>query len=161
MPFSGSEQMRAVARDLRAAGSPARGLRSKMRRNITVAMTPMKKQVQANALAIPVKGPESSGLRVALAKATRISITPGGRNISVALVVDGKKMSEGQQSLPAAMEGEGRPWRHPVFGDDEVWVRQASHPFVAPAILPTVLAAERGINAAVDATVIQLVRGKP
>lgn len=135
-----------------------------MRRNITAAMTPMKKAVQANALSIPVHGDVSTGLRVALSKATRIQILGAGANIGVRLIVDGKKMPKGQESLPGYVEGDAKkPWAHPVFGphNSKTWVTQPSHPIVAPAIPKTVIAAERGVRAAVEQTAVQLEKGTP
>lgn len=161
MPVTGSDQMRAVARDLRVAGTPARGLRSKLRRNLTVAMTPMKVEVQSNALSIPVNGDgRSTGLRAMLAKATRIRIATAGKNVTVGVIVDGSKMPVKQQALPQLVEGE-KKWRHPVFGDTGTWVDQPSHAIVAPAIPKTVLAAAAGVDAALAQTALELSRGTP
>lgn len=153
--------MRAVARDLRAAGTPGRGLRSKMKKNLTVVMTPMLLEVKANAASMPAKGPKSTGLRAALVKASRIRILTAGKNVTVGVIVDGAKMPTGQASLPGAVEGDGKPWRHPLFGDDKNWYPQASHPMVAPAIPGTVVAAAAGIDAALEETALELLRGKP
>lgn len=159
MPSLGARQLREVARDLQVAGSP-RGLRYRLRRNIVAAVEPMKKQVQQNAAAIPVRGVKSTGLRAAIARATRVSIKSSSRtrNVLVRLMVDAKRMPAGQQSLPVLMEGERR-WRHPVYGKTDSWVTQASHPYFAPAIpghLPGVAA---GVEAAVDETARILARG--
>ena len=158
MPVSGSDQMRAVARDLRAAGATGRGLRAKLRRNLTVAMTPMRQEVKANARSIPVTGTRSTGLRERLDKATRIRVLTAGKNVTVGVIVDGAKMPPDQRSLPAAVEGEGRPWRHPVPNTD-VWVQQESHPIVAPAIPKTVVAAAAAVDAALEQTALELSRG--
>lgn len=160
MPFSGSQQLRAVSRDLRAAGTPARGLNSKLRRGLVAAMAPMVAEVRRNAFNIPATGDTSSGLRVSLMRATRARIATAGRNVTVGLIVDGKKMPQGQEGLPGLMEGERR-WRHPLFGDTEHWYGQKSHPFVGPAIPSTVLRAEAGVNAAIRATQTALTKGTP
>lgn len=158
MRTRGAADLKAIARDLRVAGSPgARGLQGKLRRNITAAMLPMKQEVQRNAFNIPAKGPGHTGLRVALMKATRIRIAPASRKTAVALIVDGKNMPAGQQSLPVLMEGE-RNWRHPVFGDREDWKPQQSHPFVAPAIPKYTAKAAAAIDHACDEIAAQLTR---
>lgn len=159
MVNSGVRQMRDVARDLKRAGTPARGLNAKLRRNINSAVAPMKQEVQRNAFAIPAKGTAgSTGLRVALMRATRIQINTGTRSLGVRLIVDGKRMPAGQEALPMLMEGEKR-WRHPVYGNREVWRDQASHPFVAPAIPKYTVAAAKGIDAALAETAAELTRG--
>jgi hypothetical protein len=155
MPYRGSQEMRGIARDLRAAG-PA--VRRRFRANVTAAMQPMKADTQANARAIPAKGPRSTGLRDALAAATRIQISTAGRNARVRLIVDGKKMPTGQQALPQLMEGE-RVWRHPDFGNRQTWVTQPSHPFVAPAVLKNLPGVDRAVDAALKETAEQLAKG--
>lgn len=157
MPSLGARQLREVARDLQVAGSP-RGLRYRLRRNIVAAVDPMKKQVQSNALAIPVHGTATTGLRAAIAKATRVSIKSSSRNVLVRLMVDAKRMPAGQQSLPRLMEGERR-WRHPVYGNTNTWVTQAAHPYFAPAIPEHLPGVAAGVEAAVDETARILAKG--
>jgi hypothetical protein len=43
-----------------------------------------------------------------------------------------KDMPPGELSLPLGMEGVKR-WRHPVYGNREVWVTQAPHPYFQQA----------------------------
>jgi hypothetical protein len=154
---SGSRQLRAIARDLKRAGSP-RGVRLKLRRNITAAVQPMKAQVQANARDIPVHGDKSTGLRQQIAKATRVTISAGTRVVRVRLWVNPKKMPEGKGKLPALMEGDGTKWRHPVYGHD-VWVAQPSESYFRPAIPPHLPGVTAGVLKALDETEIELSRG--
>ena len=55
-----------------------------------------------------------------------------GRTAGVRVLVDPKKMPDGQKALPEAMEGTKR-WRHPVFrserNPDPPWVTQEPHPY--------------------------------
>lgn len=148
--------MRDLALDLARAGDPGKGLSRKLRRNLTAATRPIKTDAQANARAIPAHGRNHTGLRDALARATRISIAASRRTTSVRLIVDGKRMPAGQQSLPPIVEGLGRRgrWRHPVFGDRSTWVQQDTHPFVTPAVhkhLPEVQASVLSALAEIDA----------
>lgn len=155
---TGADQLRKVALDLRAAGAPARGLRSKLRRNILAAADPIKKKVQDNAHNIPAAGDRHTGLRDALAAATRVSVITSGRNVGARLIVDGKKMPAAQQGLPGLVEGK-RPWRKPLFGDTEHWYPQSAHPIVAPAIPPFLADAQAAIGEALDETAVQLAKG--
>lgn len=53
---------------------------------------------------------------------------------AVSVVVAGSEGPEGHEDLPRLMEFGDPAFRHPVFGDDDVWVSQEAHPFVLPAI---------------------------
>lgn len=159
---TGSRQMRDLALDLARAGDSGRGLSRKLRRNITAATRPIKTDVQANARAIPAKGPAHTGLRESLAKATRISIKASRRATAVQLIVDGKRMPAGQQKqqkLPAYVEGTARRWRHPVWGNRAHWVAQAAHPFVKPAVAKHLPEVQASVIAAVTETAAELERG--
>jgi hypothetical protein len=157
-------QIRDFSRDCKRAGSPtAAGLSRKMRRKLIASATPVKQAVQRNALAIPAVSGYHTGLRAALAAATRISVSPMATRVAVVrLIVDGKKMPAGQQSLPPYMEGDdgfrSLRWRHPVFGphNSTTWSPQDSHRFVAPAVIKTVPVIERGMVAAVDEAIAEL-----
>lgn len=155
---TGSRQMRDLALDLARAGDSGRGLSRKLRRNITAATRPIKTDVQANARAILAKGPAHTGLREALAKATRISILASRRQTAVRLIVDGNRMPAGQQKLPAYMEGTAKKWRHPVFGDRGTWVNQSAHPFVKPAVAKHLPEVQASVIAAVTETAAELER---
>jgi hypothetical protein len=158
MPSLGSRQLRDISRDLKVAASP-KGLRGELRRNIAAAVQPMKQQVQRNAFAIPAAGSKQTGLRVAIMRATKIRISLTSRNVLVRLMVDASSMPAGQEQLPALMEGDGVKWRHPVYGNTETWVAQASHPYFRPAIPPHLPGVNAGVLAAVDRTAAQLSKG--
>jgi hypothetical protein len=154
--------MRGISRDLRAA-APA--MRRRLRTNITAAMKPMQQEAQRNAFNIPVKGPKSTGLRVAIMRATKIQINTGARVVRVRLKTDGKAMPEGQQSLATLMEGsnglKSLKWRHPVYGphDSKTWVGQSSHPYFAPAVLHNLPGVDRAVDAALKQTADDLAKG--
>lgn len=165
LTLTGSRQMRDLSLDLARAGD--KRLSRKLRRNIVAATKPIKTEVQQNARQIPVHGSRHTGLREALAKATRIRVLASRRNTGVQLIVDGKRMPaqvgkgprSGQQKLPAYMEGTARRWRHPVFGNGEAWVSQPSHPFVAPAVHKHLPEVQASVIAAVSETATELERG--
>lgn len=166
MSVSGARELRQVSRDLARAGSPGRGIRSKLRKEIVKAVEPMKKQVQSNVRSIAVKGTSgSTGLRGQIAAATQVQVKTFGRDTRVTLKVNGKKMPAGKGKLGVYMEGsDGRrnaEWRHPVFGDRENWVPQDSHPYFAPAIPPHLAEVNSAVIALCDATSAELLRGTP
>lgn len=163
---SAGQQIRDIARDLKRAGSPtATGLSRRMRNDLIAAATPIKQAVQQAALAIPAASGYHTGLRAALARATRVSISPmAARVATVRLIVDANKMPAGQQPLPGYMEGSNGSrslrWRHPVFGPhtSPTWVAQASHQFVQPTVIAHAVSVQRAVLAAVDETVAQIGR---
>ena len=158
--IEGAEQLRSLARDLRKAGSEGKILRKNMRRAIQAAAEPMKRDVQAAALAIPAKGPKSTGLRAALAKSTKVQIITSGKKAGVRLFSSGKAMERTGHpaTLAGYMEGLGR-WRHPVFGDTDKWVPQTSHPYFYDTANRHLPAVQAGVIAAVDETAKALERG--
>lgn len=123
------KDLRVVSAQLRRAGDGR--VKKQFARNLRAAAAPMVPLVRASIAAIPAKGPASTGLRQRMQRATRLSVKTVGRSASVSVMVDPKKMPDGQKSLPQYMEGaEGHArWRHPVFGDPDKWVQQPSHPY--------------------------------
>jgi len=74
-------------------------------------------------------------LRKLLAKATRTQVRLTGKEAGVRVRTDGRKMPNRMRGLPRIVEGlghavDGRPgrWRHPVFGNPDVWVSQRPFP---------------------------------
>lgn len=71
------------------------------------------------------------------------------------------KIQAGSSLAPhaAPLENHGRPgtFRHPVFGDREVWVSQPARPFLTPAAEDSVEAVEAAVLSLVDVTVARIV----
>jgi hypothetical protein len=122
----GGTELRRITRGLRRMDN--RELLTRFRRELRAAVAPAVPRVRASITAIPTSGTQSTGLRRRLAKATRLEVRTTGRDASVAVRVDGRKMPDGQGSLPAAMEG-SKPWWHPVYGNRGAGVRQPAHPY--------------------------------
>lgn len=137
--------LKRVARDLRRhASAPA--LRKELRRGLREATKPVVQQARAAYRGAPSKGGVRRGrppLRRALARATSAQIKPGAA--VVAVKTDGKRMPSGMGRLPAMWEGLAR-WRHPVYGNREVWVSQQARRTFYPAVLP----ASRGVRARIE-----------
>lgn len=151
MQFSlrGGEDLRKISRELRAAGN-GRTVRKQLSKELRAAALPMVPAVRASIRAIPATGGQSSGLRTRLARATRLRVNTVGRNAGVAVLVDGKKMPAGEKALPAYLEGTKRPWRHPVFGDTDVWVTQKSHPYFYRIVAPMGWRSRSAVNRVLD-----------
>lgn len=161
--ITGAEQLRKLSADLSAAGLQGKRLRARMGRNMRVTSRPVVAEVKANLRTIPTTGSKHTGLRRALANATRARVRTGGRLLGVSIIVDGKKMPPGQQGLPPRMEGEERlrdiRWRHPVYGNTTVWVQQASHPTVWPTVEKKLPAFRGALVDAITETAEALERG--
>lgn len=143
----GANQLRELSAKLKEAGN-GRELRTQLRRDITTAMQPMRRDVQSNVEATPSHGSRHTGLRNRIARATRIKVN-AGENPSVSLEVARSLMPEDQQSLPKLLEGRGR-WRHPLFGDEETWINQKSHPYFWKGIRPHLREVREAIVQAVE-----------
>ena len=122
-----SGDMRRIARELRRLDDQE--LKKRFRKELRKAAAPLVPKVRASIRSIPSKRAYSpDGLRGTLAKATRLEVKTTGREAGVAIRVDGRKMPAHMKSLPSMAEGKKR-WRHPVFGNREVWVTQTPHPY--------------------------------
>lgn len=91
-----------------------------LRRRITRTVRPFIQEVKSNARRIPTHGTKHTGLRRRVAAGvfmhTRTSRNPG--------VVIGTRMADPSEAIiPRGMDRQSG-WRHPVFGNREVWVDQ-------------------------------------
>ena len=123
-----------ISRELRHMDE--REVLRRFRRELRATAAPMVPAVRASIAAIPVKGTGgSTGLRRRLQRAARLIVRTSGRSAMVRVLVDPKRMPDGQKALPQYMEGAGghTRWRHPVFGRDP-WVQQPSHAYFFPVV---------------------------
>lgn len=155
LAVTGTEQLRAVGRDLRRAGSPARGIRKKLRRNLVAAAQPIKRDAQANVRAIPVTSGDHTGLRDSIARATRVRVKASSRTALVRVEVNPKK-------APLAWHLEGDhtvPWRHPLFGNRNHWYDQRPHPYFLPAVTKNLPGVTLAAVKAIEETALEIERG--
>lgn len=137
-----------ISRELRRLDNPE--LKKRFRKELRAAAQPLVPVVRNSIRSIPAKRPyTAAGLRGRLAKATRVEAKTVGRDAGVAIRVDGRKMPSHQKALPKMMEGRKR-WRHPVFGNREVWVTQTAHPYFFHVVRPAGLASRRAVNKVLD-----------
>ncbi len=77
------------------------------------------------------------------------SIRAGSRGLDTLVVAGGAR-------APHAVYYEGpKPFRHPVFGNRNVWVKQTARPFLLPAVVKEAPAFDRAAVAAIDATFLK------
>ena len=67
----------------------------------------------------------------------------------MSILMSTAKMPSGQRGLPGAMEGT-KQWRHPVFGNSDVWVQQPAHPYFFPVVRRLGPAAKLAANRVVN-----------
>ena len=144
---SGSDLAR-LADDLRAQAGPA--MRARFTKELRGALKPAVPAVRRAALSIPAHGPKHTGLRQRIAKSAALGVRTNGSGAGANVVLSPERMPNGEKGLPAYMEGIGRPWRHPVYGDDNKWVSQAPHPFFYKTMEEQVPAIKRGIEQMLD-----------
>lgn len=143
----GSGELRRIATALRQIDNPE--LKKRFRRELRAAAQPLVPVVKASIWRIPSKT-GSGQLRTEMVRATRVESRTTGRHAGVAIRVDGRKMPPGKRRLPSYMEGSRKPWRHPVFGNREVWVTQKPNPYFYKVVRPAGLAARRAVNRVLD-----------
>lgn len=113
----------------------------------------MQTAVRQAILDIPTHGTKHTGLRAAMAKATKISYHTTGRTIGVRLEVKPGAMPAGKEKLPALMDNRSA-WRHPVYGphDSPTWVDQESHPYFDRTVRPRIAGVREAALRAVQET---------
>lgn len=122
-------------------------LKKSFRKRLMLLAKPIVAEVKAAELAIPSKGAsgptrkkkgETLGLRASLAAATKADFNATGRGSVLHVRVSKTRfaaVSGRYVSLPYYMDGRRkRAWRHPVFGDKNVWIKQDAHPFLGKTV---------------------------
>lgn len=151
----GGKDLARIVRELRKA-SDGKELVKQYRKELRAAAKPLVPAVRASIRAIPAASGQHTGLRQRMAKATTLTVKTSARRAQIAVRVDGRKMPAGEGSLPAYMDGRKRPWRHPVYGNTRVWVRQDPHPYFDRAIAPLAPLSRLAIRRATDAVTKQI-----
>ena len=112
-----------------------------MRRELRVAMLRAGKEAHQDARN---RASWSSRIPAAITMGART----GGKSVGVFLRVDAARAPHGR---PFEGITDRRPtFRHPVFGDRDVWVAQATRPFLAPAVRHAQPAVMNGLRVAVQ-----------
>jgi hypothetical protein len=143
-----SGDLRRISRELRRMDNPE--IKKRFRKELRAAARPLIPKVRAAIREIPSSREYSpTGLRGAMSKATKLEVKTAGRQAGVAIRVDGRKMPSHMRSLPSMAEGKKR-WRHPVFGNRNVWVTQTPHPYFYSALRTAGPASRRAVSRVLD-----------
>lgn len=117
-----------ISRELRKMND--RELTKRFRKELRSAAAPLVPAVRASIRAIPSTRPyKADGLRGQMSRATNLQVKTVGKQASVIIRVDGRKMPARSKAVQSYMEGIKPRWRHPVFGNYEVWVQQPPNPY--------------------------------
>lgn len=150
-------RLAALQRNLKQAGG--KGLDRELRKGLREAAKPIADAERAAARGLPAKGGKSSGLRARMAAAVTVRYSSSKRNPGVRVHIPKRRMPEKEGNLPRYTQSP-QGWRHPVYGNTEVWVQQVMAPgWWFNAARPHWGAARREINAAVDRIAKQIARG--
>lgn len=138
LSLTGRRELADLARDLRAL-EDGRELNDELRDELRKIVAPAVRSVRSSIRAIPSKGQSAAmgrrSLRAEMARAVEGKVRTT-RRPGLIVRVNPRRMGPGRHNLPAYMEGD-RPyhrWRHPVFGNTDVWRTQAPHPYFARAV---------------------------
>jgi hypothetical protein len=94
-----------------------KSLGDKFRREIREAANLLAARAQAAVMRIPTTGLKHSGLRGRVAAGVGTKVTASGVEITTSM------NDRDEINLPAYLDSQ-TGWRHPVYGDRDVWVRQ-------------------------------------
>lgn len=142
-----SPQMRKIIAELRAMDDVR--FSTELRKELAKAARPFVPVVRAAILNTPTHGMKHTGLRVRITKCVITWSKLESHNVAVGITVDGSRMRTGEKSLPLMLDGR-KAWRHPVFGNRDNWVAQASHPYFDEATSMWGPASRRAIDRALD-----------
>lgn len=115
---TGANQLGALARRLRAEGEQGKGLRRELIRELRREAQSLAGNVRDAIRRWPVEPPDDRGLREMIARRVRVKVRLTGRSPGVRITV-GKVDGT---NLPRLINRGS--WRHPVFGNRDVWVTQ-------------------------------------
>jgi hypothetical protein len=145
--------LKRLIKDL-AGQADGKQLRQEFNREVRDVLRPVVDEVKTAYRAAPSQQGSArrrgGSLRGALAKAATMQVRTTGKQAGVSVGVRGKRMPSGMRSLPRYVEATKPRWRHPVYGDRDVWVDQAAWPTATPVVEahePRVVAA---VNRAAD-----------
>lgn len=140
-----------IVRELRAMDD--KQVLKRFRKELRTASRPLVPAVRASIRQIPSKRPyRADGLRGQMSRATGVQVKTTGKQASVIIRVDGRKMPPKAKAIQSYMEGLKKPWRHPVYGNREVWVQQEPHPYFYKVMRAAGPRARLAVNRVMDQT---------
>ena len=138
-----ADSLRRISRELRRMND--REVKKRFSRELRAAARPLVPVVRASIMSIPSKTGDGT-LRRQMSRAAKLTVRTVGKDAGVTIRVDGRKMPPGKGALPAYMEGTKPRWRHPVFGNRNVYVDQKAHPYFYRVVTPYGRRARRTVD---------------
>lgn len=118
-------EFKQLGRDLRKASkATARQLRLSLIKSGEVVAQAAREKIE------PYSASVAETIRVRTA-GTAVYVQAGDDETPLAILLE--LGNAGSRSRRSGMGTEGATFSHPVYGNDEVWVKQAMHPFLGPA----------------------------
>lgn len=112
-----------------AAESDGKKLKRELAKNLRKAIEPALGEIRSSLLAMQTEGvipTEGGPLRTEILKHLKAETRTRGRQTGVRVRI--KKRGPRGFTLAARRLNRDRGWRHPVFGNDKIWVRQIGKP---------------------------------
>lgn len=134
------------------AEADGKALRRDLLREIRDAARPLVPSLQSAVRALPDVSPAtaSPSLREAVASQITVGARLSGRSTGVKVTVGTKKDPRGFRFAGRKLNSR-RGWRHPVFGNREVWATQTGREWFEPTILTRREEVQRAVMDAVEA----------
>ncbi len=173
--MSGGEAFKQLGRKFRAAGKDGAEIRKALTKTIQGHLNTIISEQKAAALGMDFKGAQGRGtlrrsafhqsaslrgkkvrarkggygLRAAVAQGIKGKVSYTGRKLGARITVDTSHLPPSQRTLPKHLDNP-RGWRHPVWGNRSVWVRQVGEPYFSEPIERHIAKVRRDIRADVD-----------
>lgn len=155
---AGGTDLRRLAATMKTAD---KDLKRRLARTLKAEGEPLAREVQAAVRALPVAGTrgggskqrlragverskkqaaarkrltaQGTGLRESIARVTKASARTSSSGVRLTIKVDTSKLPRRQRKLPEHLDNPAG-WRHPVFGNREVWVQERGRPWFGVTI---------------------------
>lgn len=95
-------------------------------------------------------------LRESIAAASGSSVSAGARKVELAFKVRASQLPPSQRKLPRRWDQENG-WRHPVYGNRNVWVTQRGHPYFRKTIFRSTDVIRAGVVTAMSTAAERIV----
>lgn len=145
-----------AVRTIEVTGSHGGGAKSRSRFIEAAEMRRLAKAAAKGKQARRRRGPVlSTGLRESIARGVRARVQYSGFRYGAQIIAHTSQLPQSQRNLPRYLDSP-KGWRHPVFGNREVWVGEKGRPWFAVTISRHVNQLRREIVAEINQTLKQL-----
>lgn len=99
-----------------------------------------------------------SSLRQSIAAAAASQVSASDKKTALAFRIKASTLPPSQRKLPRRWD-KPSGWKHPVFGNRNIWVKQTGHPYFAPTISKNKSQVTTGVVSAMTAAAEKIVKG--